>query len=84
MVFGQNEDRESSQRKDYVMKNKFRALLVAIAVLGIPALVRAQVGCDDSPEDPTVVLVLIASAGALIAHARSRFGTRRNTGRKND
>jgi len=66
------------------MKNKFWALMVAIAVLGIPALVRAQVGCEDSPEDPTVVLVLIASAGALISHARNRFLTRGNSGRKND
>jgi hypothetical protein len=58
------------------MKNKLRALIVAIAVLGIPALIRAQTGCDDSPEDPTVVLVLIASAGALITHARARFRAR--------
>lgn len=62
------------------MKNKFWALIVAIAVLGVPALVRAQTGCEDSPEDPTVVLVLIASAGALIAHARNRLSARRNSG----
>ncbi|MGA7341781.1 MAG: PExPT-CTERM protein, partial [Terracidiphilus sp.] len=55
------------------MKNKFWALIVAIAVLGIPALVRAQVGCDDSPEDPTLVLALVASAGALVAAARTRL-----------
>jgi XrtJ-associated TM-motif-TM protein len=64
------------------MKNKFRALIVAIAVLGIPALIRAQTGCEDSPEDPTVVLVLIASAGALITHAGARLRARRNSGRK--
>jgi len=28
---------------------------------------RAQTGCDDSPEDPTVVLALLGSAGALVA-----------------
>jgi XrtJ-associated TM-motif-TM protein len=66
------------------MKNKFRALMVAVAVLAIPALIRAQTGCEDSPEDPTVVLVLIASAGALISHARNRLSARRNSGRKND
>jgi hypothetical protein len=66
------------------MKNKSWALIVAIAVLGIPALVRAQVGCEDSPEDPTAVLVLIASAGALISYARGRLSMRRNSGRKND
>ncbi len=64
------------------MKNKYWALIVAIAVLAIPALVRAQVGCEDSPEDPTVVLVLIASAGALIAHARGRLSARRNSGNR--
>lgn len=64
------------------MKNKYRALIVAIAVLAIPALIRAQVGCTDSPEDPTVALVLIASAGALIAQARTRFRARGNSGQK--
>jgi len=63
------------------MKNKFWALMVAIAVLCIPALVRAQVGCEDSPEDPTVVLVLIASAGALVTAARARFRARRSLGK---
>jgi len=63
------------------MKNKFRALIIAIAVLAIPALVRAQTGCEDSPEDPTLVLGLIASAGALVMAARTRFRARRNSGR---
>ena len=63
------------------MKNKFWALIVAIAVLGIPALVRAQMGCDDSPEDPTLVLALVASAGALVAAARTRLKARRNSGK---
>ena len=64
------------------MKNGFRVLILAIAVMGIPALMHAQQGCDDSPEDPTVALVVIASAGALISHARSRFIARRNSGQK--
>jgi XrtJ-associated TM-motif-TM protein len=63
------------------MKNKFRALIVVIAVLAVPMLVRAQVGCEDSPEDPTLVLALVASAGALISVARTRFRARRNSGR---
>ena len=49
-----------------MMKNKVRALLVVIAVMCIPVLVRAQTGCADSPENPTLVLALVASAGALI------------------
>jgi len=63
------------------MKNVVRMLMVGIAVVCIPALVRAQTGCDDSPEDPTVVLALIASAGAVIYHARTRFLARRNSGK---
>jgi XrtJ-associated TM-motif-TM protein len=63
------------------MKNKFWALIVAIAVVGIPALVRAQSGCDDSPEDPTIMLALVASAGALVAAARTRFKARKNSGK---
>jgi len=31
---------------------------------------RAQSGCVDSPEDPTIVLALVGAAGALIAGAR--------------
>jgi XrtJ-associated TM-motif-TM protein len=63
------------------MKNKYRALLVVIAVMCIPAFVRAQIGCDDSPEDPTLVLALVASAGALVSVARTRFKARRNSGK---
>ena len=63
------------------MKNKFRALIVLIAVMCIPALVRAQTGCDDSPEDPTLVLALVASAGALVTVARARFKARRSSGK---
>jgi len=63
------------------MNNKFRALLVVIAVMCIPVLVRAQTGCDDSPEDPTLVLALVASAGALFTTARARIKARRNSGK---
>jgi XrtJ-associated TM-motif-TM protein len=33
---------------------------------------RAQSGCVDSPEDPTVVLALVGAAGALVALRASR------------
>ncbi len=64
------------------MKSIFRTLIVTTAVLGIPALVRAQVGCSDSPEDPTVALVLIASAGVLISQVRTHLKARLNSGKK--
>jgi len=41
-------------------------LLLAIAVP-----LRAQSGCVDSPEDPTVVLALVGGAGALAASLRA-------------
>lgn len=65
------------------MKNIFRTLIVAIAVLGIPALVQAQTGCVDSPEDPTVALVLIAAAGVAASQARTYLKTRRDSGKNN-
>ncbi|MGA9063370.1 MAG: PExPT-CTERM protein [Terracidiphilus sp.] len=39
------------------------ALMLATAL----PLLRAQTGCDDSPEDPTIVLAVLAGAGALAA-----------------
>jgi len=54
------------------MNLKRTLLAVAIAYLLFPALpLRAQSGCDDSPEDPTIVLALVGSAGALIAGLRA-------------
>jgi len=46
------------------MKRTF--LAAAVAFLLFPVLpLRAQTGCDDSPEDPTIVLALVGGAGAL-------------------
>ena len=62
--------------------NKFvRMAMVGIAVLAVPMLAHAQTGCTDSPENPTVVLALVASAGALISTARTRYKARRNSGK---
>ncbi len=66
------------------MKNVVRMLMVGMAVVSIPALVRAQTGCTDSPEDPTLVLALVASASALVYQAGTRLRARWNSGRKND
>jgi XrtJ-associated TM-motif-TM protein len=53
------------------------ALIFAIA---LP--LRAQTGCDDSPEDPTVVLALVGGAGALATMAWARVKTRRTSPRR--
>jgi len=36
-------------------------------MLAVALPLRAQTGCDDSPEDPTLVLALVSGAGALAA-----------------
>ena len=49
----------------------------ALLVFGFPLMValtlplRAQTGCDDSPEDPTIVLALVGAVGALAAGVRA-------------
>jgi XrtJ-associated TM-motif-TM protein len=53
----------------------FLGLAVLIAVV---APLHAQTGCTDSPENPTVVLALVGSAGALFSARRARMKARRN------
>jgi XrtJ-associated TM-motif-TM protein len=49
------------------------ALTLAFALLLAAALpLRAQTGCDDSPEDPTIALALVGGAAALITGLRTR------------
>lgn len=56
----------------------FQLLGVAI-VVAIAMPLRAQSGCTDSPENPTVVLALVGSAGALFSTVRARLRARRNS-----
>jgi len=49
------------------------ALMLAAAVLPL----RAQTGCTDSPEDPTIVLALVGGGGALVASARAARSRKR-------
>ncbi len=57
---------------------KMSLLLIGSAVLLSVALpLHAQGGCTDSPENPTVVLALVGSAGAFLASARARLRARR-------
>ena len=61
---------------------KSSLLLTGFALLLTVALpVHAQGGCVNSPENPTVVLALVGSAGAFLASARARFKARRNAGK---
>jgi XrtJ-associated TM-motif-TM protein len=40
-------------------------------MLAITLPLCAQSGCDDSPEDPTIVLALMGAAGAVVAGVRA-------------
>jgi len=47
----------------------------------VAAPLHVQDGCIDSPENPTVVLALLGSAGALLSAARARLRARTKTRR---
>jgi len=51
----------------------------ALALLVFTTSLHAQTGCGDSPENPTVVLALVGSAGALFSTVRARLKARRNS-----
>jgi XrtJ-associated TM-motif-TM protein len=52
---------------------KFLYLFAIVLVLASAKSLYAQSGCIDSPENPTALLAIVGSAGALIASARRRF-----------
>jgi XrtJ-associated TM-motif-TM protein len=60
------------------MKKTFllTALVLALAV-AIPA--RAQSGCDDTPENPTLILAGLASGVFAVSNVRTRIRARRVT-----
>lgn len=59
---------------------KFSLLLIGSAVMLTVALpLHAQGGCVNSPENPTIVLALVGSAGAFLASARRRMKARRES-----
>jgi XrtJ-associated TM-motif-TM protein len=47
------------------------AAFVVVAAVATP--LNAQNGCVNSPENPTALLAIAGSAGALIASVRNRF-----------
>jgi XrtJ-associated TM-motif-TM protein len=51
------------------------ALLVLIFSAALP--LHAQDGCANSPENPTVILAVVGSAGGLFVSARARLKARR-------
>ena len=59
------------------MKRSTVVFLGCAVLLAVAMPLRAQTGCTDSPENPTVVLALVGSAGALFSAVRARV--RRNS-----
>jgi len=55
-------------------------VLAGIALLSSVALpMYGQDGCVNSPENPTAILAIVGSAGALFASVRTRIKARRNS-----
>ena len=61
------------------MKKSSILFAVAAMLFAVTASANAQGGCVNSPENPTVVLALVGSAGAFVASARARFKAHRNS-----
>jgi XrtJ-associated TM-motif-TM protein len=60
------------------MKNTFLLLSLTLALLvGVPA--RAQGGCDDSPENPTLILAGLAGGAFAISSLRNSLRARRRS-----
>jgi XrtJ-associated TM-motif-TM protein len=57
--------------------------LIAIGLLFAARPVHAQIdGCDDSPENPTAILAVVGSAGALLTTLRVRIKARNNSSKE--
>lgn len=46
-------------------------LLLALVLLAVALPLRAQIGCVDSPESPTVVLALVGGIGIIASGIRA-------------
>ncbi len=60
------------------MNKSLLLLLCAVSLLLVAAPLHAQSGCTDSPENPTIVLALVGSAGGLFSAVRARMKARRD------
>jgi len=55
------------------MKNFSLIVVFAIVLFAVALPLHAQGGCENSPENPTVILGLISAAGVGIFQLRSRM-----------
>jgi XrtJ-associated TM-motif-TM protein len=62
------------------MKKTF-LLIAGFALLSftVPMYAQGPSGCEDSPENPTAILAVVGSAGALLTSLRIRVKTRNDS-----
>ena len=60
------------------MNKSLRNVFWFALLLSVVHRLHAQSGCVDSPENPTIVLALVGSAGALFSTVRARLKARRH------
>jgi len=56
---------------------KFVVLMAFVFALAIAVPAHAQGGCDDSPENPTLILAGLAGGAYAVSAIRTRFRARR-------
>jgi XrtJ-associated TM-motif-TM protein len=61
------------------MHKKLLLFLYSASLFAVAMPLHAQTGCTDSPENPTVVLAVVGSAGALFSAVRARMKARRGS-----
>lgn len=61
------------------MTKKMLYLLGCACLLLVAAPLHAQTGCTNSPENPTIVLALVGSAGAGFSALRTRLKARKGS-----
>jgi XrtJ-associated TM-motif-TM protein len=71
--------REGDRKKSEDTMNLKKSALALAVMFAMALPLRAQTGCDDSPEDPTIALALVGCAGALATMAWARVKARRNS-----
>jgi XrtJ-associated TM-motif-TM protein len=61
------------------MNKSLRLLVWCAFLLSVAVPLHAQSGCDDSPENPAIVLACVGAAGAFLSTVRARMKARRNS-----
>src|SRR5215469_4889491 len=71
--------KEDTMKKSLLLLGFALFLSVALPLHAQSATIVTDGDCADSPENPTVILAVVGSAGAFLASARSRIKVRRDS-----